>query len=92
MRLPWAIAAAARARGLLDASDDDLVAAEVALEEAVEASAAFADPLNLGRSLLALGSVQRRARRAEAARLTLDRALEIFEQLGASLWAESQPA
>ena len=32
MRLSWAIAAAARARGLLDASDDDLVAAEVALE------------------------------------------------------------
>ena len=88
MRLSWAIAAAARARGLLDASDGDLVAAEVALEQAVEASAAFANPLDLGRSLLALGSVQRRARKKHAARLTLDRALELFEQLGASLWSE----
>ena len=40
MRLSWAIAAAARARGLLDASDGDLVAAEVALEQAVDAGAA----------------------------------------------------
>jgi DNA-binding CsgD family transcriptional regulator len=88
MRLPWAIAAAARARGLLDAADGDLVAAEVALEEAVAASAAYAVRLDLGRSLLALGSVQRRARKKQAARSTLGRALEIFEQLGASLWSE----
>jgi DNA-binding CsgD family transcriptional regulator len=88
MSLPWGIAAAARARGLLDARDGDLVAAEVTLEEAVQASAAYANPLNLGRSLLALGSVQRQARKKQTARRTLDRALEIFEQLGAPIWAE----
>ena len=59
--------------------------------EAVEASAAFANPLDLGRSLLALGSVQRRARKKHAARLTLDRALELFEQLGASAVGGTQP-
>jgi DNA-binding NarL/FixJ family response regulator len=43
-------------------------------------------PFELGRTLLVLGSVQRRARRRRAARETLEQALAIFEQLGARLW------
>ena len=87
MRFPRALSAAARAHGLLAAAEADLVAAEVALEDAVESSARCGSPLELGRSLLALGSVQRRGRKKQAARLTLARALEIFTDLGAEVWA-----
>jgi DNA-binding NarL/FixJ family response regulator len=45
-------------------------------------------PLQRGRTLLALGSVQRRLRRRAAARQTLKDALATFEELGAKLWAE----
>jgi DNA-binding CsgD family transcriptional regulator len=85
---PWQAAAVARARGLLAAADDDLEMAHAELETAVETGEQVGIPLSLGRSLLALGSVQRQARRKQAARQTLGRALEIFEQLGAPLWAE----
>ena len=44
-------------------------------------------PLERGRTLLALGSAQRRARRRRDARETLGRALAVFEELGAVLWA-----
>ena len=88
MRLAWAKAAADRARGLLAAADDDLEAASVALEVSVDAGEGADGSLELGRSLLALGSVQRRARKKQEARQTLERALEIFDRLGARLWAE----
>ena len=88
MRIPFAMAAFARARGLVAAAENDLVAAAVALEEAVELGARCERPLELGRTLLALGAVQRRARRKQTARLTLGRAVEIFAGLGAQVWAQ----
>lgn len=45
-------------------------------------------PFEHGRTLLALGSVRRRARQKRAARDALEEALEIFDGLGASLWAQ----
>jgi DNA-binding NarL/FixJ family response regulator len=45
-------------------------------------------PLDEARALLALGSVQRRARRQRDARASLERALAIFDGRGAPLWAE----
>jgi DNA-binding CsgD family transcriptional regulator len=42
----------------------------------------------LARTLLALGTVQRRAQHKRAARETLEQAVEIFDQLGARLWSE----
>src|SRR4029078_7485562 len=45
-------------------------------------------PLDHGRTLLALGALQRRTRRRRDARATLDHALAIFERSGAELWAE----
>ena len=86
-RIPSAMAAVARARGLLAGAADDLAAAEVALDEAVELGARCDRPLELGRSLLALGVVQRRRRQKQTARLTLGRALDIFTGLGAAVWA-----
>jgi len=85
---PWQTAARARARGLLAAAERDLDSALAELETAVETGEQVGIPLSLGRSLLALGSVQRQARRKQAARQALGRALEIFERLGAPLWAE----
>ena len=85
--LSWATAPAARARGLLAAAEGDLDGAQAALQEAIEAAERAANPLSLGRSLLALGVVQRRARKKQAARRTLERAHAIFDGLGARLWA-----
>jgi tetratricopeptide (TPR) repeat protein len=83
-----ALPAAARARGLLLAAEGDLDAAQAALEEAVAAGEHAGNPLSLGRSLLALGTVQRRALKKQAARRTLERALDMFQDLGAPIWAE----
>ena len=48
----------------------------------------FDDAYQLGRTLLALGSAQRRLRRRAAAAETLGRAVEQLEAVGAALWAE----
>ena len=45
-------------------------------------------PLDRGRTLLALGAAQRRAKRRREARATLEEALATFERIGAALWAE----
>jgi DNA-binding CsgD family transcriptional regulator len=88
MRQPWAKAAAARSRGVLRAAEGDLKASSLELRQAVEAAELAGDPLELGRCLLALGAVQRRTRKKLASRSTLERALALFEQLGAPVWAE----
>ena len=46
------------------------------------------DPFELARTLLALGTVQRKAQHKRTARESLQRAAGIFEQLGARLWLE----
>jgi DNA-binding CsgD family transcriptional regulator len=45
-------------------------------------------PFERGRTLLALGSVRRRAREKRSAREALDEAYRIFDDLGARLWAD----
>ena len=45
-------------------------------------------PFELGRTLLVMGMIERRARHKPAARESLGRALGIFEHLGAPLWAD----
>ena len=45
-------------------------------------------PIELGRALITLGQVQRRRGQRRAARETLERAGELFRNLGAPLWAE----
>jgi DNA-binding CsgD family transcriptional regulator len=44
--------------------------------------------LERGRTLLAMGAVQRQALQRRAARETLERALAMFEELGARPWAD----
>ena len=88
----WALAWLARCRALLLAARGDLHGALAALDAALAQHARSIDPFQHGRTLLVLGATQRRAKRRGAARTTLEDALEIFEQLGAPLWADKARA
>ncbi|HEX3290534.1 MAG TPA: AAA family ATPase [Gaiella sp.] len=77
-----------RCRGLLAAEARDLEAALAHYEEALTWHDRAEIPLDRGRTLLALGVTQRRARRRREARATLEAALAIFERIGAALWLE----
>jgi DNA-binding CsgD family transcriptional regulator len=79
-----------RCRGLLLAAQGDHEHAIAALEAAaVEPEPPQeVNPFELARTLLALGTVQRRAQHKRAARDSLQRAAEIFDRLGARLWSD----
>lgn len=83
----WALAQAARCRALLLAARGDLDAASPAAGAAITLGEALELRLELARTLLAAGQIERRARRKRAARELLERALGIFEAVGAGLWA-----
>ena len=85
-RPPWLQAAAGRCRGLLQASVGETDAAIGRLEDAVEAHRGLENPFALARTLLALGAVQRRAKRRAAARASLESAERLFAELGAEQW------
>lgn len=82
-----ALCAAARSRALLLVARGDvpgaLEQARTALEHAVPGL-----PVQVGRTLLVLGQLERRARRKRAAREALVQALESFDAAGAVLWAD----
>src|SRR5262249_30211238 len=82
------LAAAARCRGLLCAARGDLAAAFEAFEQALREHEHLPTPFDRGRTLLALGALQRRTRQRGIARESLEAALALFEELGARLWAE----
>jgi DNA-binding CsgD family transcriptional regulator len=85
---PWALATAARCRGLLLAAGGEAAAAPGAFERALDEHRRVPQPLELGRTLLAKGEVERRAKQKSAARESVGGALGIFEELGAKVWAE----
>ena len=85
---PWALATAARCRGLLLEARGDRDGALAAFTEALREHERLPVPFERARTLLALGSVQRRANQKRVARESLDEALAIFDELGAPLWAE----
>ena len=84
----WALATAARSRGLLLAAQGDLMGAAAAFGQALAQHERLPMPFELGRTLLAQGQLRRRAKQKRAARESLQGALDIFERLGAPLWAE----
>jgi ATP/maltotriose-dependent transcriptional regulator MalT len=86
-RSPWALATASRGRGLLWAASGDLDRARDALDRALIEHERMQCPFEHGRTLLALGTVRRRARERRSAREALDRARSVFDDLGARLWA-----
>jgi DNA-binding CsgD family transcriptional regulator len=80
---PWALARAQRARGLLA---DDF---EPCFDEALRLHAQTPDLFEAARTRLAYGARLRRARQRVRARDELRAALEAFERLGPTPWAES---
>jgi ATP/maltotriose-dependent transcriptional regulator MalT len=89
---PWAVAGAARCRGLLAAAEGDTAAASAAFDRALGELDVHPYPLERARTLLCIGTVRRQAQQKKAARETLQQALAIFEELGARLWAEKAHA
>jgi ATP/maltotriose-dependent transcriptional regulator MalT len=87
---PWTLAVSARYRGLLAAADGDFQAAFASLDRALKERLPM--PFELGRTMLALGAIRRRAKQKRPAREALEEALAIFERLGAPLWAEKARA
>ncbi|MBF4765933.1 AAA family ATPase [Nocardioides islandensis] len=85
---PWTVATGARSRALVQAARNDLDEADATLERALAAHERLPMALELGRTLLTRGIVQRRMRRRAVARETLEQALALFEGRGATLWAE----
>jgi DNA-binding NarL/FixJ family response regulator len=70
------------------AAEGDLHGALEALEEGLRIHERIPVPFEHARTLLVLGTCQRRARQKAAARRSIQQALEMFRKLGARLWAE----
>jgi DNA-binding CsgD family transcriptional regulator len=85
---PWALARAARCRGLL-AEDDEL---DACFAEALEHHERTPDAFEAARTRLAFGARLRRARQRVRAREELRAALDTFDALGALPWAEQARA
>lgn len=81
-------AALERCRGLLAIARGDTAAALARLEHALAGHDRVPIPFERARTLLALGSAQRRAKQRRAARQSLAQALDGFDRLGARLWSE----
>jgi DNA-binding CsgD family transcriptional regulator len=83
----WALMVASRCRGLLHAANGETDAAYQALERALGLHDRMEEPFERARTLLVLGSVQRRDRKKRAARDSLQAALAVVDRLGAVLWS-----
>jgi DNA-binding CsgD family transcriptional regulator len=79
---------ALRGRGLLLAAEGDLPRAFEAFTASLAELEGIPAPFERARSLLSLGTVQRRAKRKRAARESLQASLALFDELGARPWAE----
>jgi DNA-binding CsgD family transcriptional regulator len=83
-----ALAAAARCRGIHLAILRDVDGAASEFERALAQHDRVGMPFERARTLLARGAARRRANQRRAARDSLGEALEIFDRLGARLWAD----
>ena len=83
---PWQQAIGARSRALIAAAQGDLGSSIRELEQAVRAHDELLMPLERARTLLAFGTVLRRAKQKRVARERATEALQIFERLGAKVW------
>jgi DNA-binding CsgD family transcriptional regulator len=88
----WALATAARGRGLLAAARGNPQDARAHLQQALQEHKRITRPFELARTLRTQGMVLRRHRHKAAAKASLEQALGIFERLGARLWAEATSA
>jgi len=88
----WALLAAARCRGLAHATAGDGERAAEALERSLALAGRLPQPLERGRTLLALGTIYRRQKKKRLARETLDAARAVFAGIGAECWRERADA
>ena len=79
-------AIAKRCEGLVLAARGELTGAIEAMDAALAHHAQRPLPLEIGRTLLEKGSIERRAKRKTAAKQTLERALALLEPLDAVIW------
>lgn len=89
---PFALAVAARGRGLIRAARGDFATAQAEFDHALAAHDRLGWPFERARTLLALGTTLRRNKQKRAARETLQQAQEVFDQLGARLWSAKTTA
>ena len=89
---PRALAIGLRGLGLAAAAEGKLDEALAALVEAAAEHTRLPVPFERARTLLALGSVQRRLLQRSDARETLRQAFAVFEELGAAHWAKQASA
>jgi DNA-binding CsgD family transcriptional regulator len=82
-----ALATGARCRASLAAASQDPDKALAAIEEALAYHTQLPQPFDLARTLLSAGEILRRSKKKAAAREHLERALGIFEELGAQIWS-----
>jgi tetratricopeptide (TPR) repeat protein len=83
----WITTTLPRARALVLAAEGDVEAALAAFDE-LDLGAASRLPFELGWAELVKGKLHRRSKQKRAATDALRHALEIFERLGAPVWAE----
>jgi DNA-binding CsgD family transcriptional regulator len=88
----WHAAVSGRGRALVAAAGGDDEGARAHVERALLAHERLPQPFERARTLLAQGTIERRAKRRAAAREALTVALELFDGLGAALWAERTAA
>jgi DNA-binding CsgD family transcriptional regulator len=84
----WALSQVERCRALLLAATGDLAAASDAARTALHRAQQLELRLELARTLLVAGEIERRNRRKRSAHELLERAREIFEEAGARLWVQ----
>jgi DNA-binding CsgD family transcriptional regulator len=85
---PNALAVAHRSGGLVAAARGNPADAISRLEAALAEHERRPLPLEIGRTLLELGTVQRRAKRKSAAKASLEQAIVILTPLGAKVWLD----
>jgi len=83
---PWINAVSARSRGLLNAAAGNVDAALAAYQRALAAHETLDMPVELGRTLLALGRLHRRRNERQRAHECLTRAAAVFGLCGARSW------
>lgn len=87
-----ALAAAGRCRGLLLSAHGDSARGRSTLARAFTEHESVQMPFERARTLLVLGEAQRRTKQKRPARESLEEALGVFEELGATLWIEKARA
>jgi DNA-binding CsgD family transcriptional regulator len=84
----WLIATGARCRAMWLAAQNDLPGAVRAINRAMTEHDRLPMPFERARTLLVRGQLLRRRRLISAAAQTFSEALQAFEQMGASAWAD----